>query len=131
MRHALKQSPGINRKSKVLYSGPRFLSSTTWHSMPKKHPNGIINQLINMDETDNKRDLPVDGCELGPPQLPGFDHDVLERDFPLVPRQSLVTPFLKQHLICNISTHMYYIIEIDYIWVSSSKSLYLDANQRY
>ena len=26
---ALKRSPGINRKSRVLYPGPRFLSSAT------------------------------------------------------------------------------------------------------
>ena len=28
--HALKRSPGINRKSRVLYPGPGFLSSATW-----------------------------------------------------------------------------------------------------
>ena len=33
--HALKKSPGINNKSRVLYSSPRFLSSATWYSMPK------------------------------------------------------------------------------------------------
>ena len=34
--HALKRSPGINRKSWVFYSGPGFLSSATWPSLPKK-----------------------------------------------------------------------------------------------
>ena len=28
--HALKRPPGINRKSRVLYPDPRFLSSATW-----------------------------------------------------------------------------------------------------
>ena len=42
--HALKRSPGINRKSRVLYPGPRFLSSATWPLLPKKHYNGLINQ---------------------------------------------------------------------------------------
>ena len=44
--HALKKSPGINRKSRVLYPDPGFLSSATWHSLPKKHYNGLINQSI-------------------------------------------------------------------------------------
>ena len=44
--HALKRSPGINCKSRVLYPGPGFLSSATWPSMPKKHYNGLINQSI-------------------------------------------------------------------------------------
>ena len=39
--HALKRSPGINRKSRVSYPGPGFLSSTTWPSLPKKHYNGF------------------------------------------------------------------------------------------
>ena len=39
--HALKRSPGINRKSRVLYPGPGFLSSATWPSLPKKHYNGL------------------------------------------------------------------------------------------
>ena len=47
--HALKISPGINRKSRVLYPGPRFLSSATWPSLPKKHYNGVINQSININ----------------------------------------------------------------------------------
>ena len=39
--HALKRSPGINRKSRVSYPGPGFLSSATWPSLPKKHYNGL------------------------------------------------------------------------------------------
>ena len=35
--HALKRTPGINRKSRVSHPGPRFLSSATWPSLPKKH----------------------------------------------------------------------------------------------
>ena len=45
--HAVKRSPGIIRKSRVLYPGPGFLSSATWPSLPKKHYNGLINQSIN------------------------------------------------------------------------------------
>ena len=41
--HTMKRSPGINRKSRVLYPGPGFLSSATWPSLPKKHYNGLIN----------------------------------------------------------------------------------------
>ena len=33
--HALKRSPVINRKSRVLYPDPGFLSSATWPSLPK------------------------------------------------------------------------------------------------
>ena len=44
--HALKRS-GINRKSRVLYSSPGFLSSATWPSLPKKHYNGLFDQSIN------------------------------------------------------------------------------------
>ena len=40
--HALKRSPGINRKSRVLYPSPGFLSSATWPLLPKKHCNGLI-----------------------------------------------------------------------------------------
>ena len=40
--HTLKRSPGINRKSRVLYSGPGFLFSAAWPSMPKKHSKGLI-----------------------------------------------------------------------------------------
>ena len=39
--HALKSSPGINRKSRVSYPGPGFLSSASWPSLPKKHNNGL------------------------------------------------------------------------------------------
>ena len=35
----LKRSPGINRKSRVLY--PRLLSSAIWPSLPKKPYNGL------------------------------------------------------------------------------------------
>ena len=42
--NALKRSPGINRKSKVSYPGPGFLSSATWPSLPKKHYNGLNKQ---------------------------------------------------------------------------------------
>ena len=35
--HALQRSPGINRKSRVSYPGPGFLSSAAWPSLPKKH----------------------------------------------------------------------------------------------
>ena len=31
-----------NRKSRLLYPCPWFLSSTTWSSLPKKHTNGLI-----------------------------------------------------------------------------------------
>ena len=44
--NALKRSPGIIRKSRVLYPVPGFLSSATWPSLPKKHYNGLnLNQL--------------------------------------------------------------------------------------
>ena len=53
--HALKRSLGINRKSRVSYPGPGFLSSATWHSLPKKHFNGLINQsLINQSINQSK-----------------------------------------------------------------------------
>ena len=39
--HALKRSPGIRCKSRVLYPGPGFLSSDTWPSLPKNHYNGF------------------------------------------------------------------------------------------
>ena len=39
--NALKRSPGIIRKSRVLYPGPGFLSSATWPPLPKKHYNGL------------------------------------------------------------------------------------------
>ena len=49
--HALKRSPGINRKSRVSYPGPGFLSSATWLSLPKKHYNGLINQSFTLFPT--------------------------------------------------------------------------------
>ena len=42
--HALKRSPGINRKSRVWYPVPGLLSSATWRSLPKKRFNGLTNQ---------------------------------------------------------------------------------------
>ena len=51
--HALKRSPGINRKSRVLYRGTGFLSSATWPSLPKKHYNGLINQN-DLEESDGQ-----------------------------------------------------------------------------
>ena len=39
--NALKKSPGISCKSRVLYPCPGFLSSATWSSLPKKHYNGL------------------------------------------------------------------------------------------
>ena len=39
--NALKRSPGIIRKSKVSYPGPKFLSSATWLSLPEKHYNEL------------------------------------------------------------------------------------------
>ena len=39
--HAHKRSAGINRKSRISYPGPGFLSSATWPSLPKKHYNGF------------------------------------------------------------------------------------------
>ena len=44
--NALKISPGIIRKSRVLYPGPGFLSSATWPSLPKKHYNGLNLNLL-------------------------------------------------------------------------------------
>ena len=47
--NALKRSPGIIRKSRVLYPGPAFLSSAKWPSLPKKHYNGLnlnLNQRV-------------------------------------------------------------------------------------
>ena len=37
----LKIYPRINRKSRVSYPGPGFLSSATWPSLPKKHYKGL------------------------------------------------------------------------------------------
>ena len=44
--NALKRSPGIIRKSRVLYPVPGFLSSATWPSLPKNYYNGL-NQTKN------------------------------------------------------------------------------------
>ena len=49
--NALKRSPGIIRKSRVLYPGPGFLSSVTWPSLPKKHYNGLNQTKPNNDES--------------------------------------------------------------------------------
>ena len=46
--HALKRSPGINRKRRVSYPGPGFLSSATWPSLPKMPYNGL-NQTMGKD----------------------------------------------------------------------------------
>ena len=50
----LKRCPGINRKSRVLYPGPGFLTSATWPSLPKKLNNGLINQSIILDFINDK-----------------------------------------------------------------------------
>ena len=42
--HALERSSGINHKSRVLYHGPRFLSSAKWPPLLKKHYNGLIDR---------------------------------------------------------------------------------------
>ena len=34
--HGFKRSPEINRNSRVLFPGLGFLTSATWHLMPKK-----------------------------------------------------------------------------------------------
>ena len=52
--HVLKRSPGIIRKSRVMYPSPGFLSSATWPLLPKKHHNGLINQPINQILKTNK-----------------------------------------------------------------------------
>ena len=48
--NALKRSPGIIRKSRVSYPGPGFLSSVTWPSLPKKHYNGLNQNLKVMND---------------------------------------------------------------------------------
>ena len=48
--NALKRSPGIIRKSRVLYPCPGFLSSATWPSLPKKHYNGLNQTKPNKSE---------------------------------------------------------------------------------
>ena len=47
--NAHKRSPGINRKSRVSYPGPGFLSSATWPMLPKKHYNGLNQTKPMMD----------------------------------------------------------------------------------
>ena len=71
--HALKRSPGINRKSRVSYPDPGFLSSATWPSLPNKHydrlnqtkPNPII-MMYNF-------------CQLRCFTKPAQDTDVVEK----------------------------------------------------
>ena len=41
---SMHRSLGINRKCRVLFPGPGFLSSSTWPLMPKNNSNGLINQ---------------------------------------------------------------------------------------
>ena len=43
--HALKKSPGINRKSRVSYPGTGFLSCAKWPFLTKNHYNGLIKSL--------------------------------------------------------------------------------------
>ena len=47
--NALKRSPGIIRKSRVSYPVPRFLSSATWPSLPKKHYNGLNQKYCKLE----------------------------------------------------------------------------------
>ena len=51
--NALKRSPGIIRKSRVLYPGPGFLSSATWPSLPKKHYNGLNQTKLRLAQSGN------------------------------------------------------------------------------
>ena len=44
---------GINCKSRVVYPGPKFLSSVTWPLMHKKHSNELIKQSINFNAFKN------------------------------------------------------------------------------
>ena len=55
--NAHKISPGIIRKSRISYHGPRFLSSAIWPSLPKKHYNGL-NQTKQRQERERERALP-------------------------------------------------------------------------
>ena len=57
--NALKRSPGIIRKSRVSYPGPRFLSSATWPSLPKKHYNGLNQTKPNNVKWIFHRDCPL------------------------------------------------------------------------
>ena len=52
--HVLKRSPWINRKSRVSYPGPGFLSSATWPSLPKKHYNGLNQTEYNVENIRNR-----------------------------------------------------------------------------
>ena len=47
--HALKRSPGINRKSRVLYPGPGFLFSATYMAFAAEKALQWINQSNNQD----------------------------------------------------------------------------------
>ena len=53
MGKCLKKSPGIIRKSRVSYPVPGFLSSATWHSLPKKHYNGLNQTKPNQSNSQN------------------------------------------------------------------------------
>ena len=55
--NALKRSPGIIRKSRVSYPGPRFLSSATWPSLPKKHYNGLNQSKPNQNKGNENESL--------------------------------------------------------------------------
>ena len=57
---ALKRSPGIIRKSMVLYPGPGFLSSATWPSLPKKHYNGLNQTKPNKSQGSSDLNVFVD-----------------------------------------------------------------------
>ena len=54
--HALKRSPGINRKGRVSYPGPGFISNPTWPSLSslgtlQKHYNGLNQTKPNIFST--------------------------------------------------------------------------------
>ena len=74
--NALKRSPGIIRKSRVLYPVPGFLSSATWPSLPKKHYNGLNQTKPNHIIYHNLR--PRDGFVCGPErESPQESHESL------------------------------------------------------
>ena len=60
---ALKISPGIIRKSRVLYPCPGFLSSATWPSLPKKHYNGLNQTILFGIVLGQTPDIEIDSCE--------------------------------------------------------------------
>ena len=62
--HALYRLPGINRKSRVLYPGCRFLSSATWPSMLKRLYNGLLGSGSSPVSwcDDNERDKSAWSC---------------------------------------------------------------------